>query len=213
MSKRYLKEFLFFPDILIMSTLFFICLAFMIPKLLTFGTWIAIILGILVYTIVEYATHRFVFHMKAPKNPILLKLMKRLHYDHHAKPNDLHLLFLPLWYSLPNVIVAGGIAFLVTSSLSMTIAFITGIMFMILFYEWKHYVAHRPIKPVSSWGRWMKKVHQWHHFKNENYWYGVTNPTFDYVMGTFKDQKDVELSKTARDLEKRGEHEMDVIIK
>jgi len=208
MKKKYFKEFIFFPDILIMSFLFLICLVFMIPHLFFGGTWIAFIAGMIVYTMTEYVTHRFVFHMKPPKNIFFLKLMKRLHYDHHSSPNDLHLLFLPIWYSLPNIVIAGAIVCLVTSSLIITNAFIAGIILFLLFYEWKHYVAHRPIKPLFSWGRWMKKVHQWHHFKNENYWYGVTNPAYDYLMGTFKDQKEVMLSKTARDLEKRGDEQI-----
>lgn len=211
--KKHFKEFFFYPDIMIMGCLFLICFAVTIAHLNSFETWIAFIVGILGYTLIEYLTHRFVFHMKAPKNAFLLKIMKRIHYDHHANPNELHLLFLPLWYSLPNIVVAGVLAYVITSSMVTTIALIAGVMLLLLFYEWKHFVAHRPIKPISPWGRWMKKVHQWHHYKNENYWYGVTTPTFDYLMGTFKDQKDVELSKTARDLEKRGEQKIDSIDK
>ena len=92
----------------------------------------------------------------------------------------------------------------------MTNAFIAGIMLFLLFYEWTHYIAHRPLRPISPWGRWMKKVHLWHHFKNENYRYGVTNPAYDFLMGTFKDQKDVAQSKTAKNLEKRGDQKIEL---
>ena len=44
------------------------------------------------------------------------------------------------------------------------------------------------------------------HFKNENYWFGVTTPTYDFLLGTFKNQKKVEKSATARNLEKRNEY-------
>ncbi|MCJ8010878.1 sterol desaturase family protein [Paenibacillus sp. KQZ6P-2] len=204
MKAKYLKEYFFFPDILIMSVLFLVSFGFMIPHLTSISIWIAFVVGMIAYSIVEYLTHRFLFHIKTPKSPFLLNIVKRLHYDHHANPNDLSLLFLPVWYSLPNMAIAAVVAYLITSSLVITNAFIAGIMIFLLFYEWTHYIAHRPINPISSWGRWMKKVHLWHHFKNENYWYGVTNPVYDLALGTFKDKNKVELSPTARDLEKRG---------
>lgn len=74
---------------------------------------------------------------------------------------------------------------------------------MLLIYEWKHYVAHRPIKPITKFGVWVKKLHLLHHFKNENYWYGVSTPFVDILFGTLKDEKKVQTSKTVRDLEKR----------
>ncbi|MDE5414785.1 sterol desaturase family protein [Alkalihalobacterium chitinilyticum] len=207
MKGKYVKEFFIFPDVLVMSFLFFISFGWMIY---TFSiiTLLAFLLGMVGYTLNEYLTHRFIFHMKPPKNRFLLKFMKRIHYDHHSTPNDLHLLFLPLWYSLPAIAITAVIVYLFTWSFAITNAFSAGVMLFLLFYEWKHYVAHRPIQPVSPWGKWMKKVHLWHHYKNENYWYGVTNPAYDFLLGTFKDQKDVESSETAKNLEKRGEHNM-----
>ncbi|BFH59560.1 sterol desaturase family protein [Paenibacillus azoreducens] len=204
MKAKYAKEFFCFPDICIMCVLFLISFGFLIPNLTSIGPWIAFAFGMAAYSAAEYFTHRFLFHIKTPKNPFFLKLIKRLHYDHHVNPNNLHLLFLPVWYTLPNMAIAGAIAYFLTSSLVITNAFIAGVMIFLLFYEWKHYIAHRPVQPVSPWGRWMKKVHLWHHFKNENYWYGVTNPLYDWALGTFEDHKNVELSQTARNLEKRG---------
>ncbi|GLY12660.1 sterol desaturase family protein [Bacillus badius] len=210
MKFKYVKEFFGYPDVSVMSILLLIQIGWLVPHLASFRTWAAFALGMAAYTAVEYLTHRFLFHMKPPKRPFLLHLVKRLHYDHHAKPNDLHLLFLPLWYTLPQMALAGGAAYLISSSLVLTAAFLAGIMLFLLFYEWKHYIAHRPIQPLSPWGRWMKKVHLWHHFKNEHYWYGVTNPLYDWTLGTFKDQKNVETSQTVRNLENRGNQEMNV---
>lgn len=198
------KDFFLFPDVLIMCILFIISLIFTVQHLNHWSTWVAVILGMLGYLVSEYTTHRFFFHMKPPKNPRFLQFLKRIHYDHHIDPNDLHLLFLPIWYSVPNILVVACIAYWITSSIVLTNAFVTGIIFFLLFYEWTHYVAHRPIRPLTPWGAWMKKVHMWHHYKNENFWYGVTNPSMDYLLGTFRDEKDVEKSITARNLEQRG---------
>lgn len=122
----------------------------------------------------------------------------------HTNPNDLHLLFLPLWYSLPNLSIITLLFYLIVGNLWLTLAFATGLLTMFLLYEWKHYVAHRPIKPKTRFGRWVKKTHILHHFKNENYWYGVSTPFVDVLFGTLKDEKQVSTSKTAKDLESRG---------
>ncbi|MFD0621312.1 sterol desaturase family protein [Paenibacillus sp. GCM10027629] len=210
MRDKYVKEFFFFPDIGIMCGIFLVSFGFLIPNLTSIGPWVAFIIGMAAYAAAEYFTHRFLFHMKTPKNPFYLNLIKRLHYDHHSNPNDLHLLFLPLWYSLPNIAIAGTIAYFISTSLVITNAFIAGVILFLLFYEWKHYIAHRPITPFSPWGRWMKKIHLWHHYKNENYWYGVTNPVLDYVLGTFEDHNKVKLSQTARNLEQRDHKKLDL---
>lgn len=144
-------------------------------------------------------THRFLFHMKPPKHPLFLKFMKRIHYDHHEFPDDLKLLFLPIWYSFPQMVAVSLVVGLISNS-TYGFAMFTGLSLALLYYEWVHYVAHRPIKPKTAFGKWMKKVHLWHHFKNEHYWFGVTNPTLDYMMGTFKDEREVEKSETARKL-------------
>jgi sterol desaturase/sphingolipid hydroxylase (fatty acid hydroxylase superfamily) len=203
MNKLY-KEFLFFPDISILIALNAVGFTIALMKGLTMGMMVVIFVGMLTFAFSEYLTHRFFFHLKAPKNPYFLKFLKRIHYDHHIDPNNLKLLFLPLWYSLPNFLILSMAFYYFSKSLLYTNAFGTGLLAMLLVYEWKHYVAHRPIKPITKFGRWVKKVHILHHFKNENYWYGVSTPFADYLFGTFKNEKDVEISSTARDLEKRA---------
>ncbi|WP_139491462.1 sterol desaturase family protein [Brevibacillus dissolubilis] len=197
----YLKEFFSFLDIMVMSLLLLACLFFTLPDLDRGVVWLSLLLGMVLYALSEYLIHRFLFHLKPPKNPLFLHFLKRLHYDHHVKPDELELLFLPVWYSLPQMVVTFAVYYWLTADAAMTSAFATGMIGFLLFYEWTHYVAHRPIQPFTPWGRWMKKLHLLHHFKNENYWYGVTNPAFDVLMGTFPNEKQVEKSKTARDLE------------
>lgn len=87
-------------------------------------------------------------------------------------------------------------------SWSMLLFFCIGLIVMLLVYEWKHYVAHVPLKPRTHFGKWMKKTHLLHHFKNEHYWFGVSNPVGDWLFGTLKDEKTVLSSQTVRDLEK-----------
>ncbi|MES9691843.1 fatty acid hydroxylase [Bacillus toyonensis] len=200
--KRVGKEFFLQHDIVIMYSILFI---FIIILKMQFFTWIgmlACLLGIVFYTLNEYMTHRFLFHLKPPKNVFLLKMLRRLHYDHHVYPDDLKLLFLPVWFSVPSFTIYLLISYGITKSVTVTLSFGIGMIIMLLVYEWKHYIAHKPIRPVTKFGRWLKKQHILHHYKNEKFWFGVSNPVFDFIFGTLKDGKDVELSETARNLEK-----------
>ncbi|MGG2066281.1 sterol desaturase family protein [Bacillus sp. S14(2024)] len=199
--KRVIKEFFFQHDIVIMIGILIGFIVFLNMQLFTWIAAIAVIAGIIFYTINEYVTHRFLFHLKPPKNPFLLKILKRLHYDHHVYPNDLKLLFLPVWYSLPGFTIYLFIVYGITSSITVTLSFGIGMIFMLLVYEWKHYIAHRPIRPMTPYGRWLKKQHILHHYKNENYWFGVSNLFYDFLFKTYKEGKDVETSETARNLE------------
>ncbi|MFS0574052.1 sterol desaturase family protein [Sporosarcina sp. 179-K 3D1 HS] len=202
--QKYGKDFILFPDVLVMGVIWIGCTIFTVLHLLQFSTWVAIAFGMLTYATNEYVIHRFLFHMKPPRHPSLLKLLRRLHYDHHVYPDNLKLLFLPLWFSLPGFILYSFIVYGITGNISVTIAFATGLLGHFLFYEWKHYVAHRPITPRTQHGKKIKKHHLLHHFKNENYWFGVTHMTYDKALGTYPDNRSVEKSPTAKNLEKRA---------
>ncbi|MFB7141843.1 sterol desaturase family protein [Gottfriedia sp. NPDC056225] len=197
------RDFFLHFDIIVMGVLFLIGLIYSIGFHFSWLTVLIFILGLVFFMFSEYVTHRFFFHIKAPKNKLFLKFMKRIHYDHHTYPDDLKLLFLPIWYSIPNLGTLCIIYFLITRDTIQTLAFGSGLIFMLLVYEWKHYVAHRPIKPKTKLGRNIKKLHILHHFKNENYWYGVSTPIFDGIFGTLKDEKEVDTSNTAKTLEER----------
>jgi sterol desaturase/sphingolipid hydroxylase (fatty acid hydroxylase superfamily) len=183
------RDFFLHVDILVM---FFILLAiagFVAALGLSWIVPLFILIGLISFMLGEYLTHRFLFHLKAPKNPFFLKILKRLHYDHHQYPNDLTLMFLPIWYSIPNISSFSIVFYFIMGDFQKTLSFSIGLILMLLIYEWKHFVAHRPIKPRTGFGVWLKKTHILHHYKNENYWYGVSTPLFDFVFGTFKNEK------------------------
>jgi hypothetical protein len=73
-------------------------------------------------------------------------------------------------------------------------------MCALFYYEWVHYVAHIPFNPVTPFGRYVKKYHLWHHFKNEHFWYGVTNPSMDFAGATYRDVESVDRSTTVREI-------------
>jgi hypothetical protein len=161
---------------------------------------LAVALGALVFFGSEYTTHRFLLHAPPQQHPFVLSLQHRLHYDHHTDPAALDLLFLPLWFALPVVALTAGIYAVATRDAALCGALLLGSLAGLLYYEWVHYVAHIPFVPLTPFGRWIKKYHLWHHFKNERLWFGVTNPSMDLVGRTYRRVTDVERSTTTRTL-------------
>ena len=158
-----------------------------------------ILLGALLFYLSEYGMHRFAFHAPPLPWPWLRKLQHRLHYDHHVEPNRLDLLFLPIWFLVPNLAVATALVALVFG-MEPSLSALFGMMLAILHYEWVHYVAHIPYQPKTRFGRWLKQYHLRHHFISEKHWFGVSNPTLDHVFGTFREPGDVQKSDTTRKL-------------
>ena len=162
--------------------------------------WLGALIGALVFFSSEYTTHRFLFHAKPSKTAWVLALQHRLHYDHHIDPPKLELLFLPLWFVIPVTATYFGVYYAITRNVTLTISLVFGSVCALMYYEWVHYVAHVPFVPVTPFGKYIKKYHLWHHFKNERFWFGVTNPSMDYAWGTYRDVETVERSTTVREI-------------
>jgi hypothetical protein len=162
--------------------------------------WAGALIGALVFFTSEYTTHRFLFHARPSRFGWLLKLQHRLHYDHHIDPPKLELLFLPLWFTIPVTVLYYGVYLAITRNPALALSLMFGSLAALAYYEWVHYVAHVPFVPVTPFGRWIKKYHLWHHFKNEHLWYGVTNPSMDFIMRTYQRVDEVKRSGTVREI-------------
>ncbi len=160
----------------------------------------AALVGALVFFTSEYSTHRFLFHARPSKANWILKLQHRLHYDHHIDPPKLELLFLPWWFVIPTGLAYFALYFAIARDVGIALSLIFGTFLGLAFYEWVHYVAHVPFVPKTAMGRYMKKYHLWHHFKNEHLWFGVTNPAMDRVMQSYRGVDAAERSTTVREI-------------
>lgn len=68
-------------------------------------------------------------------------------------------------------------------------------------YEWTHLLEHSRYRPRTRYYRRLVRNHRLHHFRNENYWLGITSNLGDRLLRTYPASKvDVPLSETARTL-------------
>jgi sterol desaturase/sphingolipid hydroxylase (fatty acid hydroxylase superfamily) len=158
------------------------------------------ILPVFIAPFVEWFAHKILLHkIITPSQTRAFAYQKKLHYNHHELPLDTFWTFAPL----SSVIILMVAVFLLFSLLGFSweagIAGLTTGMGYFLVYEWVHLAHHMPeYIPWTTYGKFLKKAHMWHHYANEQYWWGVTSHLADKVLGTFPDPKDVPHSPTVR---------------
>ncbi|MEH6945431.1 fatty acid hydroxylase family protein, partial [Bacillus sp. JJ722] len=79
MKQRLYSDFFLHFDIAFMLVLNIIIVARSIFWNFTLMLIIIYLIGMATFIISEYFIHRFFFHLKAPKNPFFLRILKRLH--------------------------------------------------------------------------------------------------------------------------------------
>jgi len=137
----------------------------------------------------------------ARKMKFLHDHMELLHYGHHKDPNYISLIFAPLLSVVILFCVLFSITFLITFSLGFATVFLLGSVIYYLYYEWMHLGHHIPgYKHIFSWNNRLKRAHQLHHFRNENYWWGITSSFGDICLGTYKSHEEVKVSNSLRNI-------------
>lgn len=184
--------------------------------LATVGTWtarglhsgpgwadLALVAGYLaVFPLLEWVIHTSLLHWKP--RPVagrtLDPLVARKHREHHADPQQLDLIFIPLSALASGAVLITAIAWLLPST-ALGLTFAATAATLGLVYEWTHYLIHTDYRPRRALYRAIWRHHRLHHFKNENYWFTVTTTnTADRLLGTQPDPASVPTSPTARDL-------------
>lgn len=176
-----------------------------VARALTLG--LAVVAAVLMYPLAWYLLHRFVLHGRfLYRSPRTVALWKRIHYDHHADPDDLRVLFGALYTTLPTIAVAtlptGAV---IGGTAGAAAAFAAGVA-CTLVYEFCHCVEHLRYTPRNRILRRMKRLHLLHHLHNERGNYGITNFLWDRVAGTYYNRAgDVPRSDTVFNLGYGGE--------
>lgn len=154
------------------------------------GAWwqipVAIVIGLLAWSLTEYLMHRFVFHFK-PRSPFQERVSFLFHGVHHAQPQLKTRLVMPLPVSIPLALVMYGLFYLVLVVILKTqlwlmpmfSAFILGY----LAYDLTHYATHHfPMR--NGYWKFIKRYHNQHHYKSPEERFGVTSPIWDMVFKT-----------------------------
>ena len=71
-----------------------------------------------------------------------------------------------------------------TAPLPLAITATATTLTMILNYEWVHYLIHTSYQPKTRLYRRLWRHHRLHHFKNEEFWFGLTMLSGDTLMKT-----------------------------
>jgi sterol desaturase/sphingolipid hydroxylase (fatty acid hydroxylase superfamily) len=139
-----------------------------------------VLLGVLIWTLVEYTMHRWVFHYQ-PSSRWGKQLHFLLHGVHHDYPKDASRLVMPPVISIPLALFFYGVFLLVFRRV--TPPAFAGFLLGYLFYDMVHYATHHFSMRQGVW-LWLKKYHMRHHYDDDHSGYGVSSPLWDYVFGT-----------------------------
>lgn len=138
------------------------------------------LLGILLWTLIEYLIHRYIFHYE-PKTRWGKQLHFVIHGVHHDYPNDARRLVMPPVISIPLAFLFFGLFFLIFGSLAPAV--FAGLVFGYLCYDMLHYATHHLAMKSGVW-LWLKQYHLRHHFKDDHVGYGISSPLWDYIFRT-----------------------------
>jgi sterol desaturase/sphingolipid hydroxylase (fatty acid hydroxylase superfamily) len=145
------------------------------------------VLGIVVWTAVEYWAHRYILHGRFPDGPgffqhFMHKYFDHLHWEHHKRPWDGNHINGTMVDTLP------FLAPLVLVSLLLPIetltAFLAGLVQSYIVEEWVHHSVHF-YRFRGRYFRYIKRHHLYHHSpKGMEVAYGLSNGFWDVVYRT-----------------------------
>ena len=150
---------------------------------------------------VEWLIHTFILHFR-PKDvggrTIDFHLAKK-HRLHHRDPKRIDAVFIPMRPLLVGIPIGAAITLLLLPPpIALTILLAEAVVGNV--YEWTHFYIHSGCKPRNRYVKSIERAHRLHHYRNENYWLGVTNNLGDHALGTFPDRDAVPASPTAKSL-------------
>ncbi|KAI0970864.1 inositolphosphorylceramide-B C-26 hydroxylase [Xylaria arbuscula] len=143
------------------------------------------LLGLFIWTLVEYILHRCLFHLDyyLPDNRVGLTLHFLLHGVHHYLPMDKYRLVMPptlfLVLATPFWKLAHALFFF---DWYLATAIYCGGIFGYVMYDMTHYFLHHQNLPL--WYKGLKKYHLAHHFLDYELGFGVTSAFWDRIFHT-----------------------------
>jgi sterol desaturase/sphingolipid hydroxylase (fatty acid hydroxylase superfamily) len=140
-----------------------------------------VLAGYLFWTLFEYWLHRVFFHL-----PVVGPKTRRIHFFvhgvHHDYPWDETRLVIPPGASLGLCVAFYAVFRLIFGTEAMYGPF-AGFVVGYVHYDTVHWYIHACV-PKTRLGRWLRREHMIHHFKDPTSRFGVSCPWLDFVFGT-----------------------------
>lgn len=166
---------------------YFCYLSFFVNELSVLTFFAYLIIGVFIWTLTEYALHRFIFHWELPG-----KIGKRIHFIfhgvHHDYPSDSKRLVMVPTVSIPLAILFYFLFFYFLGGI-LVAPFFVGFLAGYLFYDMTHYAIHHYNFKSKFWLK-LKQHHMLHHYQDMHNGFGVSSAFWDLVFRTtFKKNK------------------------
>ena len=141
--------------------------------------------GALGFSLFEYLLHRFVFHglIKAAHDQRSRFVAFMAHGYHHEFPDDRMRLVMPPMISFPLALMF-TVVYYFTFGPVRFFPILAGTMLGYIAYDWVHYYTHH-FHPRRGIGKWFRVYHLKHHHQDPNARFGISQPLWDVVFGTF----------------------------
>ncbi|XP_057568211.1 fatty acid 2-hydroxylase isoform X1 [Hippopotamus amphibius kiboko] len=142
------------------------------------------VLGMLLWSLVEYLIHRFLFHMKPPSDSYyLIMLHFVLHGQHHKAPFDeSRLVFPPVPASLVIAFFYVFLRLILPEAVGGTV-FAGGLLGYVI-YDMIHYYLHFGSPHKGSYLYNLKAHHVKHHFAHQRSGFGISTKFWDHFFHT-----------------------------
>jgi sterol desaturase/sphingolipid hydroxylase (fatty acid hydroxylase superfamily) len=138
------------------------------------------LLGLFLWTLVEYVIHRYAFHHE-PGTRMGKQFHFIVHGVHHDYPNDAKRLVMPPVISIPLAMIFYALFLLIFGRSAPAVW--SGLATGYVCYDSIHYAIHHLPMKRGIWNR-LKQHHLRHHFHDDHLGYGVSSPLWDYVFKT-----------------------------
>lgn len=143
-----------------------------------FAALLATTTGAFSWSLLEYSLHRWLGHHGKGKNSF-----SREHLRHHAQKGYFSPALKKASFALPVLGLLGVGLYLLTGGVIAS-GFTLGLALAWLGYEVLHYRLHA-VAPRGPVGRFLRRHHFAHHFKDPWKNHGVTSPLWDLLLGSW----------------------------
>jgi sterol desaturase/sphingolipid hydroxylase (fatty acid hydroxylase superfamily) len=138
--------------------------------------------GVILWSLLEYGLHRFVFH-RDRTDTFIGRIVTGSHLSHHGSPRDPDKVLVHTSFALPVSVVLFSVLYGITGSFFQASGVMSGIWAGFLYYELVHYRVHCTASGFLLMRR-QRRAHFHHHFSDSSRCFGVTSPLWDAVFGT-----------------------------